>query len=131
MNGAARAESAALPLPLARQVEAAYQRFESAWRAGQRPLIEHHLGGLPGPARAVLLPELLELELSCRRRAGETVRPEEYRQRFPEHAALIGSVFREGAGEAAGVRGQGSGDRGQETGARGQRSGSRVTSTDS
>ena len=103
MSAASRTESAALPLPLARQVEAAYQRFESAWRAGQRPLIEDHLGSLPGPARAVLLPELLELELSCRRRAGETVRPEEYRQRFPEHAALIGSIFREEAGEVAGV----------------------------
>src|SRR5262245_65325137 len=86
MNAASRTESAALPLPLARQVEAAYQRFESAWRAGERPLIEDHLGSLPGPARDVLLPELLELELSCRRRAGGTVRPEEYRQRFPEHA---------------------------------------------
>src|SRR5439155_9092735 len=64
--------TAMLPLPLARQVEAAYQRFESAWRAGQRPPIEDHLGSLPGPARTVLLPELLELELSCRRRAGET-----------------------------------------------------------
>ena len=51
----------------------------------------------------MLLPELLELELSCRRRAGETVRPEEYRQRFPEHAALIGSIFREEAGEVAEV----------------------------
>src|SRR5204862_5124048 len=91
-----------LPLPLARQVEATYQRFESAWRAGQRPLIEDHLGSLPEPARAVLLPELLELELSCRRRAGETVHPEEYRQRFPEHAALLGSIFRE-AGGVAGV----------------------------
>ena len=59
MNAASRMESAALPLPLARQVEAAYQRFESAWRAGQRPLIEDHLGGLPVSARAVLLPELL------------------------------------------------------------------------
>src|SRR5262249_31518343 len=55
----------------------------------------------PEPARIVLLPELLELELSCRRRAGETVSAEEYRQRFPEHAALIGSLFREEAGEAA------------------------------
>src|SRR5204862_4880022 len=102
-----------LPLPLARQVEATYQRFESAWRAGQRPVLEDHLGSLAEPARAVLLPELLELELSYRRRAGESVRPEEYRQRFPEHAALIGSVFREEAGEATGVGGQGSGVRSQ------------------
>jgi len=102
MSAASRTESAALPLPLARQVEAAYQRFESAWRAGQRPAIEDHLGSLSGPARAVLLPELLELELSYRRRAGEPVRPEEYRQRFPDHAALIESLFREEAGQVAG-----------------------------
>jgi eukaryotic-like serine/threonine-protein kinase len=94
-------EIAALPLPLARQVEAAYQRFESAWRGGQRPPIEDHLGGLPGPTRAVLLRELLELEVAGRRRAGESVLPEDYRQRFPEHAALIESVFREDAGAIA------------------------------
>jgi len=98
MNAASGTESAALPLLVARQVEAAYQRFASAWRAGQRPAIEDHLGSLPAPARAVLLPELLELELSYRRRAGEIVRREEYRQRFPEHAALIESIFGEQAG---------------------------------
>src|SRR5439155_25350042 len=91
----------ALPLPLARQVEAAYQRFESAVRAGQRPLIEDHLGSLPEPARIALLPELLELELSCRRGAGEVVRAEEYRRRFPDYAALIGPIFREHAVEVA------------------------------
>src|SRR5205807_6215351 len=68
------------------------------------PAIEDHLGSLPGPARIVLLPELLELELSCRRRAGEIVGPEEYRQRFPEHAALIGSIFRAEAGAIADCR---------------------------
>src|SRR5829696_8795409 len=102
MNGAPRTERAELPLPLARQVEAAYQRFESAWRAGQRPLIEDHLGSLPEPARTALFPELLELELSCRRCAGESVRPEEYRQRFPEHAATIGALFREQSGDVTG-----------------------------
>jgi serine/threonine protein kinase len=88
-------ENAALPLPEARQVEAAYQRFESALRAGQRPRIEDHLAGLPGSAQAPLIGELLELELRYLRRACETVCPEEYRQRFPEHAALIESFFRE------------------------------------
>ena len=80
-RGEKKPQSAALPLPLARQVEAAYQRFESAWRAGQRPAIEDQLGSLPGPARTMLLHELLELELSCRRRAGETVRPDELHSR--------------------------------------------------
>src|SRR5262245_54004058 len=92
-------ESAPLPLSLAREVEAVYQRFESAWRAGQRPVIEDHLSSLPEQAQPVLFPELLELELSFRRRAGETVRPEEYRQRFPEHAALIEAIVREKVGE--------------------------------
>src|SRR5262245_9268598 len=101
MSAAFRTERTVLPLPLARQVEEAYQRFEAAWRAGQRPPIEDHLGGLPEPARAVLLPELLELELSGRRRAGESVRPEDYRDRFPEHDALFWSVFREEARKAA------------------------------
>ena len=35
------------------------------------------------------------LELSCRRRDGETLAPGEYRARFPEHAQLIDSLFRE------------------------------------
>src|SRR5262245_12402806 len=109
MRDASPIKSAALPLPLAREVEATYQRFESAWQAGQRPAIEDHLGVLPGPAWTALLGELLELELSYRRRAGEIVRPEEFRQRFPEHAALIESVFRDSA-----ARNQGTGDRGQE-----------------
>jgi serine/threonine protein kinase/formylglycine-generating enzyme required for sulfatase activity len=98
-------KSDALPLPLARQIEAAYQRFASACRTGERPLIEDHLGNLPASARMVLLPELLELELSGRRRAGEIVCSEEYRRRFPEHAALIASILREEAGDARGVAG--------------------------
>jgi serine/threonine protein kinase/formylglycine-generating enzyme required for sulfatase activity len=102
MTAASRRESAALPPLLARQVEEACQRFDSAWRAGQRPPLEDHLAGLPEPARAVLLGELLELELSYRRGAGEAVRPDEYRQRFPEHAALIEALFCR-LGEWAGV----------------------------
>ena len=101
MNGPPRTESAELPLPLARQVEVAYQRFEAAWRAGQRPAIEDHLGGLPGPARAVLLPELLELELSCRRRAGEI----DGHQRFVEGSGYQISGTRNPPGRIAAQRG--------------------------
>ena len=42
-----------------------------------------------------LLRNLLVLELSCRRRNGESLTPGEYRTRFPEHAQLIDSLFRE------------------------------------
>src|SRR5262245_47235077 len=104
MSAPSPVESAALPLPLARELEAAYHRFESAWRAGQRPLIEDHLSSLPESARSALLPELLELELSCRRRASETLCPEEYQQRFPEHAALVEAIFRQRSRDASGAQ---------------------------
>jgi len=126
MSDASRIDSAALPLPLAREVEATYQRFKSAWHSGQRPAIEDLRGVLPGPAWTALLGELLELELSYRRRAGEIVRPQEYRQRFPEHAALIEDIFRDSA-----ARNQGTGDGGQEPGVRSQGSESSTPEIDS
>jgi hypothetical protein len=93
MSAASRRESAALPLPLARQVEAAYQRFESAWPAGQPLPIEDLLAGLPEPARAVLLGELLELVLSYLRNRGDSPTAERYVALFPQHRELIAAVF--------------------------------------
>jgi serine/threonine-protein kinase len=74
---------------LARRVDAACDRFESAWRAGRRPRIEEILGDFPESARPALLRELLGVELVYRRLAGETPDPEEYRPRFPDHPAEI------------------------------------------
>jgi tetratricopeptide (TPR) repeat protein len=73
----------ALPLPLARRVNAVCNQFERAWKAGQRPGIEEYLGDTPEPARSALLRELIALEIACRRRAGETPREEDYQARFP------------------------------------------------
>jgi serine/threonine-protein kinase len=88
------AGSAALPLSLERQVNAACNRFESAWRAGGRPRLEDYLADCPEPARQALLAELLTLELAYRVRDGEAPAAEEYRARFPSHDALIDEAFR-------------------------------------
>jgi hypothetical protein len=70
-------------------------RFEAAWKAGQRHRIEDDLAAAPAPARPALLRELLALELEYRGRSGETLVLDDYRRRFPEHAELVVAVFRE------------------------------------
>jgi hypothetical protein len=44
-------------------------RFEQAWKDGQRPRIEDFLGDYSEPERADLLRELLRLDLAWRRKA--------------------------------------------------------------
>src|SRR5262245_27188118 len=82
---------------LLRRVEEVCDRFEAAWKAAgsldQRPKIEDYLGEIREPERSLFLRELLELEIAYRRLAGKELLPEQFRQRFPENAALIASVF--------------------------------------
>src|SRR5262245_8901533 len=69
-------------------------RFERAWKTGQRPRIEDYLAeGEPG-LRAGLLEELLRVELELRRGDGEAPVADEYALRFPEQAPVIEAVFR-------------------------------------
>jgi tRNA A-37 threonylcarbamoyl transferase component Bud32 len=101
-----------LPLPLELRVDAVCEQFEAAWQSGGQPRLEDYLGGAHEPERTALLGELLRLEVEYRLRAGETLPAEEYRQRFPEHAALIESLLHR-PGEPAGVasgEGEGSAD---------------------
>jgi WD40 repeat protein/tRNA A-37 threonylcarbamoyl transferase component Bud32 len=70
-------------LPAERQVNAACEPFELAWKAGRRPRIEDYLGDTPEPERSALVRELIALDTYYRRQAGEDPRPEEYRVRFP------------------------------------------------
>jgi serine/threonine protein kinase len=76
--------------------------FDQAWRAnvreggiGPRPRIEDYLAGLPALRRAVLLEELMRIELEWRREAGEAPTSGEYQSRFPGHAGTIEGVFAE------------------------------------
>jgi serine/threonine-protein kinase len=84
-------------------IDRACDRFEADWRAGRRPAIEQYVDALPEALRPRLLRELLALEVECRARAGERPAADEYRRRFPGHAALIDEAFRRplpAAGEA-------------------------------
>jgi tRNA A-37 threonylcarbamoyl transferase component Bud32 len=58
-------------------------RFEAAWKAGQRPRIEEYLEKVPAEERLHLLRELVGLEMDYRGRAGEPITLEDYRARFP------------------------------------------------
>jgi eukaryotic-like serine/threonine-protein kinase len=61
----------------------ACQRFEAAWKASPRPRIGDILGEASGPERLSLLRELIRLEVTYRRRNGETPSPDEYLQQYP------------------------------------------------
>ena len=86
-------------------MDEACDRFEAAWRAGDRPLIEDFLGGTTDLDRPVLLRHLLGLELDYRGGIGESPGPSEYRRRFPGHEGLIDSIFAEFARRSKVVRG--------------------------
>lgn len=59
---------------LARRVERECSRFEADWKAGRKPLLENFLNGIEPPERAILLAELLLIELGYRDRQGERPR---------------------------------------------------------
>ena len=77
----------AVPVAVARRLDQVCDRFEAAWKAAggtvERPRIEDYLGDVPEPERAALVRELIVVEVEQRYRAGETLRLEDYRARFP------------------------------------------------
>jgi tetratricopeptide (TPR) repeat protein/tRNA A-37 threonylcarbamoyl transferase component Bud32 len=75
------------------RVEQACLRFEDLWLGGARPRIEEFLQDVGGMERRVLACELILLDLYFRRQGGDQPRPEEYRDRFPEHADQISAAF--------------------------------------
>lgn len=79
--------------PSSRSIDRACDQFEAAWGAGERPQIEQALGQVSDSERPYLLRELLEIELQMRQRAGEPLKIEEYRRRFPADAELVDAVF--------------------------------------
>ena len=93
MTAAPRTSYRALPLDLKIGVDEACDRFEAGWKAGERPRIEDHLCDSGRPEYRVLLGELIGLDADYRRRNGEPAGPDEYRQRFPDAAALIDAAF--------------------------------------
>jgi serine/threonine protein kinase len=72
-----------LSLAVAQQVDEVSLRFEKAWKAGDRPVIEDYLGDTAEPVRSALLRELVALEVAYRHQQGESVRADDYLARFP------------------------------------------------
>ena len=83
MSELPRADRAPSPLSVAEQVDKVCDRFEAAWTAGQRPGIEDYLGTTPEPQCAVLLRELVLMDVYYRRLAKETPQVDDYLPRFP------------------------------------------------
>ncbi|WP_435011979.1 protein kinase domain-containing protein (plasmid) [Tundrisphaera lichenicola] len=81
----------------ARRIDAACDRFEAAWRAGQEARIEDFLVGASAAERPALLRELIALEVELRRGRGEDPKPAEYGDRFSGQAALVDAAFTESA----------------------------------
>ena len=77
----------ALSPSLVGRLESVCDRFEDAWRDGDRPSLEEFWEGrVDGPD---LLRELLVIEVLYRMRSGERPRPDEYLARFPGHESTI------------------------------------------
>ncbi len=64
-------------------VDAACESFQLRWHNGPRPRIDDFLVGFPDEIQAPLAVELIELELSLRRGAGESPAISEYCERYP------------------------------------------------
>jgi WD40 repeat protein len=75
-----------------RRVDAVCNRFEEAWKVGERPQLEEYLKDAAGPERSALLLELLIIELLYRRRK-ERLTSAEFKKRFPEDFPVIRKAF--------------------------------------
>lgn len=82
-----------------RLIEKVCDRFEAAWRAGQRPELSAYLEDVAAATCPALLEHLIALDWEYRIKAGEKPRAEDYESRFPEASALIEAIRREAAAE--------------------------------
>jgi len=75
-----------VPPPVAglQQIDAACDRFEAAWRAGEAPDLTAYLAEAPVELRLFLFRDLLRLDLEFRRERGEQPDAFFYASRFPE-----------------------------------------------
>ncbi len=86
----------ALPVDAAQRIDQICDRFETAWKDGERPAVEAYLEDATEPDRTVLLCELVALDLSYRRVSkNEEPTLDEYALRFPGHRAALQAVFKD------------------------------------
>ncbi|MFO0878700.1 MAG: protein kinase [Gemmataceae bacterium] len=81
-----------LPLEAKRRIDAVCERFEQAWKQG-RPNLGDFLGDLADVDNSVLLHELLQIDIECRRQRGEQPHLEDYLGQFPTREMLVRGLF--------------------------------------
>ena len=84
---------ASTPHSFSAEIDAICDRFEAAWKAGQRPRIEDYLCLLPEQARVSLFRQLLAVDLHYRQAAGESVDESQYRERFSHYQNAVADAF--------------------------------------
>ena len=88
-------ELSVLSLDDLERVDAACDAFIASWERGERPSLEDLIGNAPESLRHVIAVELIQSEIECRRRAGESPTSNEYVQRFPQWSGEIESRIAE------------------------------------
>ncbi len=68
-------------------------RFEDDWQHARQPTIEAYVVDAPPELREALRQELVVREIELRRRLGEAVDHQAYRQRFPDLLELVDRLF--------------------------------------
>ena len=92
-NAESQGQGESLPESLSAQVNAVCDRFEAAWKAGQRPEIEAFLDQAPEAGRGELFYQLLLVDLDWRCRCQESPCPDDYGRRFPDFCRQIEAAF--------------------------------------
>lgn len=77
------------------RVDAVCDAFVTSWGRGERPCLEDLISNAPESLRRAIALELIQSEVECRRRVGESPGSKEYAQRFPEWALEIESRLAE------------------------------------
>ena len=88
-------EPAGVELPLSdkQAIDRICLEFEDRWRAEETPRLETYLDAFDGWRRAVLLRELLLVELAYLDERGEQPTRTEYADRFPSDTGIVSAVF--------------------------------------
>lgn len=68
-------------------------QFVAQWQSDQQPRIEHFLSRAPADIQRALLRELLSLEVEIRTARGDRPQPQEYQDRFADHADIVADVL--------------------------------------
>ena len=82
-----------LSVEIRQRVLAACERFESAWRAGERPAIELYLEGFGPGERTAAMHGLVALEFKLRRDEHDPPTLKEYIDRFPGDATIVATAI--------------------------------------